>query len=178
MKNRLDLWSTDLNVNRDHLHVLIMDYLPTKFEAYGAKRSWVIRCTRFGRLTRPLTLNLLTWISIGIIYSTRTIYLPSLKLLRQSVLELSVAQLKVKGYRTTDIPTDICNAICPSFFEGWHKDDVSGGCICEDVDRKITMKTTEIKGVEDGATKSLSTNQNGTTHWMLLLQWQYYMKVY
>ena len=112
----LDLCSTDLNINRDHL--LIMDYLPTKFEAYGAKRSWVIRCTRFGRLTRPLTLNLLTWISIGIIYSTRTIYLPSLKLLGQSVLELSVAQLKVKGYRPTDIPTDICNAICPSFFEG------------------------------------------------------------
>ena len=34
----------------------------------------------------------LTWLSIGIIYSSRTIYLPSLKLLGQSVLELSVAQ--------------------------------------------------------------------------------------
>ena len=31
MKNKLDLWPTDLNINRDHL--LINDYLPTKFEA-------------------------------------------------------------------------------------------------------------------------------------------------
>ena len=88
----LDLWHSDLNINRDH--VLIQDYLPTKFEASGAKRSWVISCTRYGRLTWPLTLtfDILTWISIGIIYSSRTIYLPSLKLLGQSVLELSVAQ--------------------------------------------------------------------------------------
>ena len=88
----LDLWPTDLTINRDHL--LVKDYLPTKFEASGAKRSWVIRCTRFGRLTWPLTLtfDLLTWLSIGIIYSSRTIYLPSLKLLGQSVVELSVAQ--------------------------------------------------------------------------------------
>ena len=42
-----------------------------------------------------LTFDLLTWVSIGIIYSTRTIYLPSLKLVGQSVLELSVAQGEV-----------------------------------------------------------------------------------
>ena len=30
-----DLLPTDLNINRDHL--LIMDYLPTKFEASGTK---------------------------------------------------------------------------------------------------------------------------------------------
>ena len=64
----LDLWPTDLNINRDHL--LTKDYLPTKFEDSGAKRSWVISCTRL---------------------------------------------------RDTDIPTDMCNAICPSFFEGGHK---------------------------------------------------------
>ena len=157
----LDLWPTDLNMNRDHL--LIKDYLPTKFGASGAKRSWVIRCTRFGRLTWPLTLtfDLLTWIWIGIIYSSRTIYLLSLELLVQSVLELSVAQglgdwhdlwptdlnmnrdhLLIKDYlptkfgasgakrswvisctrlRDTNIPTNMCNAICPSFFEGGHK---------------------------------------------------------
>ena len=40
----LDLWRTDLNINRDHL--LIKDYLPNKFEASGPKRSWVISCTR------------------------------------------------------------------------------------------------------------------------------------
>ena len=33
----LDLWPSDLNINRDHL--IIMDYLATKFEACGAKRS-------------------------------------------------------------------------------------------------------------------------------------------
>ena len=64
----LDLWPTDLNINRDHL--LIKDYLPTKFGASGAKCSWVISCTRL---------------------------------------------------RDTDIPTDTCNAICPSFLEGGHK---------------------------------------------------------
>ena len=40
----LDLWPTDLKINRDHL--LIKDYLPTKFEASRAKPSWVISCTR------------------------------------------------------------------------------------------------------------------------------------
>ena len=39
-----DLWLTDLTINRDHL--LTKDYLPTKFEASGAKRSGVISCTR------------------------------------------------------------------------------------------------------------------------------------
>ena len=77
-----------LTINRDHL--LIKDYLPTKFEASGTKRSRVIRCTMFEGLTWPF--DLLTWLSIGIIYSSRTIYLPSLKFLGQSVPELSVAQ--------------------------------------------------------------------------------------
>ena len=44
MYNRLDLWPTDLNINMDHL--LIKDYLPTKFGASGAKHSWVIGCTK------------------------------------------------------------------------------------------------------------------------------------
>ena len=88
-------WPLDLKINRDHL--LNKDYLPTKFEASGAKRSWVISCTRWSKLAWPLTLtfDLLTWISIGIIYSPRAIYLPSLKLLWQSVLELSVAEGEV-----------------------------------------------------------------------------------
>ena len=91
----LDLWPTDLNINRGHL--LIKDYLPTKFEASGTKRSWVISCTMWSRLvwTLTLTFDLLTWISLVVIYSSRTIYLPSLKLLWQRVLELSVAQGEV-----------------------------------------------------------------------------------
>ena len=163
----LDLWPTDLNINKGHL--LIKYYLRTKFEASWAMRSWVISCTRWSRLAWPLTLtfDLLTWISIGVLYSSRTIYLPSFKLLGQSIVELSVAQgevdwhdldlwptdlnidrghLLIKGYlptkfeaseakyswvisctrlRDTDIPTDqptdMCKAICPSFFKGWHK---------------------------------------------------------
>ena len=85
-----DLWPTDLNINRGHLR--IKDYLPTKFEASEAKHSWVLSCTRWSKLAWPLTLtfDLLTWISIGVISESRTIYLPSLKLLGQSVLELSV----------------------------------------------------------------------------------------
>ena len=81
-EDRHDLWPTDLNMNRDHLP--IKDYLPTKFEASGAKCSWVISCTRCGRPTWPLTLtfDLLTWISIGIIYSSWTIYLASFKFMR------------------------------------------------------------------------------------------------
>ena len=36
----------DLKINRDHL--LIKDYLPTKFEASRTKRSLIISCTRCG----------------------------------------------------------------------------------------------------------------------------------
>ena len=49
----LDLWPTDLNINRNHL--LTNDYLPTKFEAHGAKHSWVIPCIRCWRLTYQLS---------------------------------------------------------------------------------------------------------------------------
>ena len=52
----LDLWPTDLNINRGHL--LINDYLPTKFEASGDKHSPAILCTRCGRPTWPLTFDL------------------------------------------------------------------------------------------------------------------------
>ena len=70
-KMTFDLLPSDLNINRDHL--FITDYLPTKFEACGAKRSWVIRYKKWSRLAWPLTFGLLTWISIGIIYSSRII---------------------------------------------------------------------------------------------------------
>ena len=76
--------TTDLKINRDHL--LIMDYLPTKVEPYGAKRPW-LRCTRCGIPTWPLTFQVLTSLSIGIIYLSRTIYLPTLKFLIHLKLE-------------------------------------------------------------------------------------------
>ena len=88
----LALWPTDLDINKDH--PLIKDYLPTKFEATRAKCSWVISCTRYSWLTLPFTLtfDLLTWKLIGIIYLSWTIYLLSLKLVGQSIVELSVTQ--------------------------------------------------------------------------------------
>ena len=124
-----DLWPPDLNINRDHL--ITMDYLPTKFEGCGTKRSRVISCTRWSRLAWPLTLtfdlninrdnllikdyptpkfeasgakrswviNCTRWSRLAWLLTywpeSRTIYLPSLKLLRQSVLELSIAQGEV-----------------------------------------------------------------------------------
>ena len=103
--SRLDLWPTYLNINRDHL--FIKDHLPTKCEASGAKRSWVFSCTRCGRPTWPLTFDLLTRISTGIIYSSRTIYLPSLKLVWQSILELSVAQGVGAWHGLWPWPTDL-----------------------------------------------------------------------
>ena len=100
----LHLWPTDPNIDTGHL--LIKDYLPTMFEASVAKRSWVISCTRWIKLAWPLTLTFdLTWISIGVISSSRTIYLPSLKLLGQSILELSVAQGEINWHDLW--PTDL-----------------------------------------------------------------------
>ena len=117
----LDLWPTDLNINRGHL--LIKDYLPTNFEASGAKRSWVISCTRWSRLAWPLTLtfDLLTWLSKGIIYSSRTIYLPSLKLLGQSVLELSVAQGEVDWHDLwpTDLTINRDHLLIKDYLQTW-----------------------------------------------------------
>ena len=97
----LDLSPADLNIDRGHL--LIKAFLPTKFEVSGAKRSWLISWTRCGIPTWPLTLtfNLLTWKSIGIIYSSRTIYLPSLKHLGQSVLEISCTRCGILTWPMT-----------------------------------------------------------------------------
>ena len=55
-----DLSPTDLNINRGHL--IIKDYLLTKFEAFGAKHSGGISCTRWSRLEWPLTLTLTFWL--------------------------------------------------------------------------------------------------------------------
>ena len=100
----LDLWPTDLNIDR--VHLLIKYYLRTKFETSGAKRPWVISRTRLGRQTWSLTLtyDLLTWISIGIIYSFSTVCVPSLKFLGKVFLSNQLH--KVKENRHTDWPTD------------------------------------------------------------------------
>ena len=110
MNDRLDLWlgPTDLIIDRDLLLKTRQQGLST-YKVCGAKRSWVIRRTRCGRLAWPLTLtfDLLTWTSLGVIYSSRTIYLPRLKLVGQSVLELSVAQGEVDWHDLWPWPTDL-----------------------------------------------------------------------
>ena len=85
-------------------------YLPSwKLLGQSILELQCISCRRWGRLAWPLTLtfDLLTWISIGVIYSSRTIYLPSSKLLGQSVLELSVTQGEVNWLDLDLWPTDL-----------------------------------------------------------------------
>ena len=53
----LGLSPTNLNIDRGHL--LMMNYLPTKFEAFRENHSWVISCTR---CERSLTVNLAEWL--------------------------------------------------------------------------------------------------------------------
>ena len=120
-----DLWPWPLtywpDINRGHL--IIKDYLPTTFEACGAKRSWVISCTRWSRLAWPLTLtfDLLTWIirdHLLIKDYLRTKFEASGS---NRSWVISCTRLRDTDIPTdipTDRPTDLCNAICPSFFEG------------------------------------------------------------
>ena len=104
----LDLWPTDLNINRDHL--LIKDYLPIKFEASWAKRSWVISCTSLR--DSDLTFELDLWptdLNINRDHLLIKNYLPT-------KFEASGPKrswvISCTRLRDTDIPTDMCNAIC------------------------------------------------------------------
>ena len=51
----LEIWPTDLNINRDHL---IKDSLPTKYEASGEKCSRVFRCISRGGPIWPFDLDI------------------------------------------------------------------------------------------------------------------------
>ena len=53
-----DLYFKTIDVNIDGEYVLIKDYLPTKFEASGAKCSWVFRCISRGRPIWPFDLDI------------------------------------------------------------------------------------------------------------------------
>ena len=59
------------------------------------------------RICLTLTFHLLTWISIGIIYSSWAIYLPSLKCMRWGVIELLDTQVVNWGEGATGRPTNI-----------------------------------------------------------------------
>ena len=93
-----DLWTTNLNIYKDHLP--IKDYLPTKFEASGMRFSLVIICTRFEKPTWPLNVDILTW-KIGIFQSSRTIYLPCLKLLGKVFLSYQLHKVWEKDMTLT-----------------------------------------------------------------------------
>ena len=91
----IDLLTDDLNIKR--VYKLIMYLLPTKFEAFWAKCSWLISHTLYWRTAWHLTLtfDLLTWLWIGIIYSYRTIY--RLKVWRLYTVLLEWAQVLIAG---------------------------------------------------------------------------------
>ena len=111
----LDLWPTDLNINRDHL--LIKDCLPKKFEASETERSWFISCTRYGQSTWPLTLtfDLLTWISIGIIYLSST-YLGPTKY--EACRTTHCWVISCTRYRRSTWPLTLTLAYWPEYREG------------------------------------------------------------
>ena len=125
IKKRLDLWPTDLVINRDHL--LIKDYLPTKFEASGAKRSWVISCTRYRRSTWPLTLTF--DLNINRDHLLIKDYLPTKFEGSEAKCSWVISCTRLRGTDIpTDGPTDMCNAICPPFSKGGITDGPTDMC--------------------------------------------------
>ena len=97
MTFNLDLWPTDLKINRDHL--LTKDYLPTKFEASGAKRYWVISCTRLRATDIPTDI-------------------PTYRPTGAKQYALLFQRGGIPTYRHTDRQVQ---SNMPSFFKGGHK---------------------------------------------------------
>ena len=117
----LDLGPTDLNINR--VHLLMKDYLPTKFEASGAKRSWVISCTRWSRLAWSLTLTFDLNINRDHLLIQDYLHTKFEASWAKHSWVISCTRLRdtyIPTDRLTDIPTDMCKAISPSFFKGGH----------------------------------------------------------
>ena len=85
----LDLWPSDLKINRGHLRVMIN--VPMKFHDPRPNYSWVIiqETILLFRVTVTLTFDLVTWKSIGVICESWSMYLWSFMILGLSVLELS-----------------------------------------------------------------------------------------
>ena len=99
---------------RDHL--LINDFLPTKFEASGAKNYWIISCTVCGRPRWTFDLDLRPT-DLNIIRDHLLIkdYLPT-------KFEASVAKpscvISCTRLREIDIPMDMCKATAPPSSKG------------------------------------------------------------
>ena len=100
----LDLWPNDMNINRDHL--LIMDYLPSKFKASCAKRSWVVSLTRSARSMWFLTFDLDLWptdLKIDRDYRLTKDYIPTKYEAYGAKPSWVISYARL---RETDIPTD------------------------------------------------------------------------
>ena len=100
-----------LSLSRQHIQLLALTWCKTKrklFVKHGPfpKHIWI-------GLT--LTFDILTWLSIGIIYSSSIIYLPSLKLLGAK------RSWVISCIRRYGRPTDMCKVIFSSFFKRGHK---------------------------------------------------------
>jgi len=94
----LDLWPTDLKINRGHLQVMIN--VPMKFHDPKRKRKtcmppiWAVSCSgshcvNTFLVTVTLTFDLVTWKSIGVICEKWSMYILSFMILGVRVLELS-----------------------------------------------------------------------------------------
>ena len=91
---------TSMKNNRDHL--LTKGYLPTKFEVQVTFTSWDIVFTKFSHfdLYWPQMTFDLHEKHIGIIYSLRGTYIPSLKFMQLALIEISCLQAKASHTHT------------------------------------------------------------------------------
>ena len=105
----LDLWPSDLKINRGHLPV--MTNVPMKFRDPRPKRSWVIIRKPFYcfQVTVTLTFDLVTWKSIGVICQSWPMSLWSFMIPGLSVLELSSGNhFTASGHCDLDLwPSDL-----------------------------------------------------------------------
>ena len=114
----LDLWPSDLKVNRGHLRVII--YVPMKFHDPRHKfLSYHPETILLFWVTVTLTFDLVTSKSIGVICESWSMYLWSFMILGKIVLGLSSGNHLVD--RHMDIRTDMCKTINLLFFGGGHK---------------------------------------------------------
>ena len=117
----LKLWPINLNINRhqiitkDYLY-LIWRFWDNEFLSYPFRKVWDTNMT--------FDLDLMSWISPGTYIATRTIYLPLLKLLKQTVhrtswfifcimLEYTGKLTYIHTGRHTSPPTKMCKVVCP-----------------------------------------------------------------
>ena len=111
--NNCRILSNSLKVETNHLYVYVNT--SKNHEMFVKHLCPLPQYIRIG-----LTFDLLTWLSTGVIYSSRTINLPSLKLLRQSALESSVTQ-SVGEWHTDQLTYWYVQSSIPFFLQRGHR---------------------------------------------------------